>query len=105
MAEHDAWLPFYKTGFWQRQRRFQLRQEPLCAFCLKRGVVTVARVVDHVEPHKGDWNKFRLGKVQSLCDSCHNSSKRYVEVRGHNIEVGSDGWPLDPKHPANKQRG
>jgi 5-methylcytosine-specific restriction enzyme A len=99
---HEAWKHFYGTAYWQRRRRLQLQAHPLCAFCLERGIVTPAGVVDHVERHNGDWNKFVLGELQSLCTECHNSSKRIVELRGHNINVDDDGWPTDPRHPANR---
>jgi hypothetical protein len=36
------------------------------AIALKRGIVRAATIVDHVEPHRGDWNQFVLGKLQSL---------------------------------------
>src|SRR5262245_13124542 len=71
-----AWNDFYKTARWQRLRKFQLMQHPLCKFCLARGIVTAAKVVDHVVPHKGDWTAFVTGALQSLCESCHNSAKR-----------------------------
>jgi hypothetical protein len=32
----------------------------------------------------------------------HNSAKRFEEIRGYTKEIGVDGWPLDPKHPANR---
>jgi 5-methylcytosine-specific restriction endonuclease McrA len=99
----ETWRPFYQTGFWQRRRLLQLRLHPLCAFCAKRGVVTVATVADHVDPHKGDWNKFALGALQSLCASCHNSTKKIIEARGHGIDIDDDGWPTDPRHPANRR--
>ena len=35
-------------------------------FCLERGIVTAANVVDHVEPHRGDCTKFVTGKLQSV---------------------------------------
>ena len=47
----------------------------------KRVLVTRATHVDHVKPHKGDWNLFCLGELQSLCASCHNSRKRYIELQ------------------------
>jgi 5-methylcytosine-specific restriction protein A len=100
----EAWKHFYDTAFWLRRRKLQLRQYPLCKFCLARGVVMPASVADHVEPHKGDWNLFALGELQSLCASCHNSTKRYIEVRGHGIDIDDDGWPTDPNHPANRLR-
>ena len=94
--KHDHW---YKLARWQHLRSHQLRIEPLCAFCLQRGVVTLATIVDHVEPHRGDVNRFWLGKLQTLCKSCHDSTNRLVEQRGYLPDVGPDGWPLDPRHP------
>jgi 5-methylcytosine-specific restriction enzyme A len=104
MKTPSPWKKFYDTAFWQRRRSLQLKEHPLCKFCLERGVVTPATVADHVERHNGDWNKFCLGALQSLCFPCHNSSKRYVELRGYRIDVDKDGWPNDPRHPANKRR-
>jgi 5-methylcytosine-specific restriction endonuclease McrA len=99
-----AWAGFYKTARWQRLRRLQLREHPLCAFCLERGRVTAANVVDHVEPHHGDWTKFCTSKLQSLCEPCHNSAKRQIELRGYCIDIGLDGYPIDPNHPFNRTR-
>jgi hypothetical protein len=54
-------------------------------------------LADHVEPHRGDYNKFRLGRLQSLCAHCHSSTKAIVEKRGYDPTIGTDG--LDPRHP------
>jgi 5-methylcytosine-specific restriction endonuclease McrA len=80
-----AWENFYKTARWQRLRKFQLMQHPLCKFCLQRGIVTPANVVDHVAPHKGDWTDFITGELQSLCEPCHWSAKRQIELRGYSL--------------------
>src|SRR5262249_36052165 len=48
-----------------------IRTSPLCVFCLARGIVTPAVIADHIEPHRGDRNKFILGPLQSLCRECH----------------------------------
>jgi 5-methylcytosine-specific restriction protein A len=104
LASEQPWHHFYGTAFWQRRRKLQLQEHPLCKLCEARGVVTVATVADHVEPHRGDWNKFMLGDLQSLCADCHNSSKRLIEGRGYGKDVGDDGWPLDMNHPANRER-
>jgi hypothetical protein len=69
--------------------------------CRARGIITPATIADHVTPHKGDWNAFSLGPLQSLCETCHNSRKQAAERRGYTADVGDDGWPLDPKHPSN----
>jgi 5-methylcytosine-specific restriction endonuclease McrA len=95
---------FYNTGFWKRRRRLQMKMHPLCKLCADGGVVTPARVADHVKPHKGDWNLFALGELQSLCVDCHNSRKKIIEERGHDITVDAHGWPTDPRHPANRHK-
>jgi 5-methylcytosine-specific restriction endonuclease McrA len=98
------WREWYGLGRWRNRRKVQLQEHPLCAFCLKRGLVVPATIVDHVEPHRGDWNKFVLGAVQSLCSHCHESTKKEIEQRGFARDVGLDGWPIDPNHPANQPR-
>ena len=58
---------------WRKARLGQLRRYPLCAECLREGRTTVATVVDHIKPHKGNmklfWDK---DNWQSLCTPCHN---------------------------------
>jgi 5-methylcytosine-specific restriction endonuclease McrA len=94
-----AWDRFYKTARWKRLRKYQPAQHPLCKFCLE---VTVAKVVDHVTPHEGDWNALVTGKLQSLCEPCHKSAKRQIELHGYRIDIGLDGYPTDPNHPINR---
>jgi hypothetical protein len=54
---------------------------------------------DHVEPHGGDYNKFMLGKLQSLCLHHHVGAKHVEELRGYSTQVGVDELPIDPRHP------
>jgi hypothetical protein len=100
----NPWDHWYDSARWQRIRARQLMDHPLCAMCLQQGLVVPATVVDHVEPHRGDWTKFVLGPFQSLCKPCHDSPKREIESKGYSTEIGVDGWPVDPHHPA-YQRG
>jgi 5-methylcytosine-specific restriction enzyme A len=99
-----AWADFYKTARWQRLRKLQLTHHPLCKFCLERGVVTAANVVDHVVPYRGDWTVFVIGELQSLCDRRHKLAKRQIELRGYRCDIGIDGYPTDPNHPFNRTR-
>lgn len=88
-----AYKRWYYTSRWRKLRADQIHREPLCAMCLPR--VVEAKVCDHVEPHKGDEAKFWAGPFQSLCFTCHNSSKQRME-RGNRPPkrwTGSDGWP------------
>jgi hypothetical protein len=69
--------------------------------CSSRGIVALACVVDHIRPHGGSWTRFRTGELQSLCTSCHEQQKKRFELDGYSCDIGNDGWPLDPNHPAN----
>lgn len=102
---HEApWREWYTLQRWRRRARQQLRVEPLCDDCLKRGFVVPATVAHHVEPHRGDWNKFRLGKLASLCKPCHDR-KWADHHHGFGVAVDDDGLPLDPRHPFNRVPG
>jgi 5-methylcytosine-specific restriction enzyme A len=56
---------------WQRYRLWFLAQPEhvLCAECKRE----VATVVDHITPHKGDYELFHdPANHQALCIRCHN---------------------------------
>jgi len=92
---------WYKLKRWSRVRRQQLRKEPLCAMCFERGLITAATVADHVVPHRGDWNLFWTGKLQSLCAACHNGEKQsWDRSSAHGTVYGPDGWPIQPPKSA-----
>ena len=63
---------------------------------LERCIVTAANVVDHVTPHKGDWNAFVTGELQSLCEPCYKSAKREIELRGYRTDIELDGYRPTP---------
>jgi 5-methylcytosine-specific restriction protein A len=90
----------YHRARWLRLRRHQLLIEPTCRFCRAQGKVVPATVADHVVPHKGDANAFWTGVLQSLCEGCHNRAKQQQERQGYMNDIGVDGMPLDPNHPA-----
>ena len=95
------WRNLYKTARWKALRKAQLQSNPLCRMCLDSNMTRAADIVDHVEPHRGDLVKFFEGKLQSLCKKHHDSAKQREEGRGYSTQAGYDGWPTDPKHPAN----
>lgn len=72
--EAESWRWMYRTKTWLEDLRpTQLLLEPFCRECAKRGARTRATDVDHVEDHKGDWEKFcDRSNLQSLCHSCHS---------------------------------
>lgn len=96
----------YNTGRWQRLRRDHLRREPLCAMCLDEGTCTAATVCDHIEPHRGDPDKFWSGPFQSLCQSHHSSDKQRIENGNKpRVRIQADGWPVTTGHTVTPQGG
>jgi 5-methylcytosine-specific restriction enzyme A len=80
--------PLYDSARWKRMRTHQLQLPPLCKYWAELGRVTPATIVDHVEPHKGDVNKYWLGQLQSLCDPCHKATKHFEELHGYRPDIG-----------------
>jgi hypothetical protein len=72
--------------------------------CADHGIHMPAQVVDHIIPHKGDYRLFWFGGLQSLCAHHHNVDKKQIETHGYIKEIGSDGYPVDLKHPINQNK-
>lgn len=95
---------FYDTRLWRDVLRPAImREQPLCVFCTQKGKTTSTQIVDHIIPHKGDWELFAdKNNLQGLCKKCHDSTKQSREKLGYSSEVGVNGDFIDPLHPANK---
>jgi len=67
----------YNRGYnarWSRVRAYQLRIEPLCRICKSKEITKLAKVVDHIIPHKGNYElMWDNSNFQSLCIPCHNT--------------------------------
>ncbi|WP_246694784.1 HNH endonuclease signature motif containing protein [Methylobacterium sp. WL6] len=89
---------------WRKARATYLARNPHCRMCARDGRQTVAVVVDHIEPHRGDQAKFwdTAGNWQGLCQPHHDQTKRQIECHGYSDEIGADGLPTDPRHPFNR---
>lgn len=72
---------WYKLDVWLRRRADQLAREPLCARCLAGDLprLTPATVANHNPPHRGDWEIFITGPLESLCKTCHDSDAQAEE--------------------------
>jgi 5-methylcytosine-specific restriction enzyme A len=94
----------YNLRRWRRRARRQLLLQPLCEQCAALGVLEPATVADHIVPHNGDLHLFLMGDLQSLCGPHHSGAKQSAERAGveYSSEVGPDGLPIDPRHPANR---
>lgn len=78
--ERDA---LYSTKRWTDFARRFKKNNHLCAGCLLSGVLTPARVVDHILPMSAapELDPFSM-PMQSLCHKCHSRSKQSLERRG-----------------------
>ena len=77
---------------WQQARLRFLAANPLCVMCLAMQPrrVTVANVVDHIVPHKGDQGLFwDEANWQALCAPHHNGEKAEIEGR-HRVKAKFD---------------
>lgn len=90
-SQYSQW---YADRKWRARRDAQLRKEPLCRYCEKRGLIVEATIADHIEPHRGDRVKFWRGPLQSLCGPCHSSVKQREEAGGVLKGCDTEGWPL-----------
>lgn len=93
---------FYANRRWRKVRALQLSLFPLCAHCLKRGVIEPATEVDHVIPIDKGGEIYDLANLQSLDKSCHARKTRTEHGQKVNLGCDSDGLPIDPNHPWNK---
>lgn len=58
---------------WRKARTLFLREKQYCVECALYGIKTIATVVDHIVPHKGDYNLFwDSNNWQALCKECHD---------------------------------
>lgn len=88
---------------WAAARAYYLREHPLCRYCAELGRTTIATVVDHKIPHKGDLRLFwDRENWQSLCKLCHDTVKQTEERTGRRPGCNVNGQPHDPAHPWNR---
>lgn len=70
---------------WQKARKrfLSMPENVLCRMCQAEGRLTVATVVDHITPHRGDQRLFwDESNWQPLCKPHHDITKQRMEARG-----------------------
>lgn len=112
-TEAQAYRAWYKLKLWAHKPT-GLRWQCLLASlftCKQCGWQAQAHethklVADHIIPHRGDWTLFTDNtNHQCLCETCHSSAKQQEERIGYSTQIGTDGFPIDPMHPANREGG
>ncbi len=93
----------YDTARWKRRRAAFLAANPLCRFCEATSRVTLAVIVDHVQPHRSNKELFfDETNWQSLCKRCHDGAKKELENTGRIRGCDVHGRSLDPNHNWNR---
>jgi len=68
---------------WAREAEGHRHAHPLCVYCDLENRVTVATLVDHFWPHRGNRDLFwRREFWCSSCTACHSGMKQSVERQG-----------------------
>jgi 5-methylcytosine-specific restriction endonuclease McrA len=94
---------WYDTTRWRKASRRFLDANPLCVLCARIGRDTAATVVDHIELHRNDYEKFwSEDNWQGVCASCHSAAKRMQETHGYSQAADINGLPIDEQHPWNR---
>ena len=66
--ERPEYHKLYNRRWWRKIRLVLLNENPFCKLCDEP-----ATDVDHIEPHRGDTEKFYdENNLQTLCKSCHS---------------------------------
>ena len=103
----DPARKLYKTAQWLKLRQQKLSMNPYCEcdFCVGNKRRTLATVVDHKIPHKGDHALFfDYSNLRSLSKSCHDSKTAtedggFGRPRGaRKVAFDANGYPIG-EHP------
>lgn len=102
---------YYNLQSWRKGRLRHLREYPLCVQCRSIGKITIATVVDHKVPHRGDRDIFfNEAGWQSMCVQHHNEktaaedggfgNRRLSAGEARKPQQGCDasGWPISSAH-------
>lgn len=101
-AKAKPWRRWYSTKRWRLRKAQQLARVPWCEPCKLLGRSRPATIPNHKIPHRGDPRLFWHGELESCCKPCHDAMIQAAEARGFRLDVGDDGWPIDPDHPFNR---
>jgi len=63
---------FYSSTAWKKLRAAFKRANPICAWCIRKGMIVPASVVYHVTPISQGGDPYAWDNLQSLCEKCHN---------------------------------
>ena len=78
----------YDTRRWRRLSKQKLAQHPFCQECEKRGLVSMATLVHHIDRNTDNWTD---GNLVCLCRRCHEQEHRHEVFRSRESGSGTGG--------------
>lgn len=109
---YAPWRAWYRTKAWYDLRTHVfVRDLFTCQWqgCGRLEGNTKLLVAHHKRPHHGDsvlfWDETN---IITVCKQCHDGPIQAMEKGAgytgpsFSSAVSRDGWPIDPKHPANR---
>lgn len=72
----------YKTNRHRKLSENHRRDNPYCAYCLEKGIVRMANLLDHIIPINRGGSIWNSANHASSCNECHNV-KRGKEAHGY----------------------
>lgn len=83
---------------WRVARAIYLASHPLCIECQTEGRMTPSTVVDHIQPHKGDYALFwDQGNWRAVCKRHSDiGTARYDGGFGNPIKTGKPDGGMQP---------
>ena len=93
---------FRESPIWARMKAEHLAAHPICERCN----IAPATRCRHKAWCRGEdndvvWERYSPHNIESVCSECAASAKDHS---AYQRAVDADGYPIDPRHPANKHR-
>jgi hypothetical protein len=97
------WAALYHTRRWEKRSRRNLQLfKHICQECLKNGKTEPAILSHHLHEYQASFSEleFWYGPLTALCRNCHCEIHGFnTKTRDFEIDIGVDGFPIDPAHP------
>ncbi len=78
--DEQPWRKWYRSKRWRDIRDFHESKFPWCVECQKAGHLVAWTQLDHIVPHRGDYEMFwNPRNRQGLCDIHHGRKTRRGE--------------------------
>ena len=95
-----AYRKFRESETWKRMAKAHLETHPTCERC---NAQPASRCRQPRWTHGDEWEHHDPGSLEAVCDESSRAASAEDHAAYHR-DVDADGYPLDPRHPANKHR-